>query len=293
MPLIDWLAAILTITIWGLNFLVSKIGLSELPPLLFGFLRFLFVCIPAVFLVARPQAPLRLLIIYGLVINFLQFGFMLSSIAFGLAAGVTSLLMQMQAFFTILIAALYFHERVPKHSLLALLVAVAGITLILLTATTETALPISGLICVIMAALSWACGNITIKIMHKVNMLSLVVWGGLIAMPAFAIASLMLEGPTLIYQSLLHVSWRGILTVLYGSLLSTLVGYVIWGRLLATRPVSLIAPLTLLVPIIGLVSSAWMFNETLTIWQWIGVAVVMLALLINTMGPKIWRRLFI
>lgn len=292
MPLTDWLLALLTILIWGLNFLVSKVGIAELPPLLFGLCRFIFVCFPAIFFIARPKAPWRLIIIYGITINFMQFGFMLSALSFGLAAGVTSLLLQIQVFFTILIAALYFHEKIPKHSIFAFLVAALGISLIVLTANTDTALPLAGLLCIIMAALSWAIGNITIKIMRDVDMVSLVVWGGLVSVPAFAAASLLLEGPELIIQSLHQLTWRGIAAFLYGSILSTLVGYVIWGRLLSTRPVSLIAPLTLLVPIIGLVSNAWMFNEALTRWQWIGVGVVMLALVINILWPK-WHRHFV
>ena len=290
MPLLDWLLALLTILIWGLNFLVSKVGISELPPLLFGLCRFIFVCFPAVFFIARPKAPLRRVLIYGITINFMQFGFMLSALGFGLAAGVTSLLLQIQVFFTILIAALYFHEKIPKHSVVAFGIAVLGIALIIMMANTNTALPIAGLLCIIMAALSWAVGNITIKIMHDVNMVSLVVWGGLASVPAFAAATLIVDGPSAIAQALEAVTWRGIVTVLYGSFLSTLVGYVIWGRLLSTRPVSLIAPLTLLVPIIGLISNAWMFNEALTFWQWLGVAIVMLALVINTLWPKFRRQ---
>lgn len=286
MPLLDWLLALLTILIWGLNFLVSKVGIAELPPLFFGLCRFIFVCFPAVFFIPRPKAPLGRVLVYGLTINFMQFGFMLSALSFGLAAGVTSLLLQVQVFFTILIAALYFHEKIPKHSIVAFAIAVLGIGLIIMMANTNTALPIAGLICIIMAALSWAIGNITIKVMHDVNMVSLVIWGGLVSVPAFAAATLLLEGPTMIAQALETVTWRGMLAVLYGSVLSTLVGYVIWGRLLSTRPVSLIAPLTLLVPIIGLISNAWMFNEALTMWQWAGVAIVMLALVINVLWPK-------
>ena len=292
MPLIDWLLALLTILIWGLNFLVSKAGISELPPLFFGFCRFVFVFFPAIFFIPKPKTSWSRLLVYGLTINFFQFGFMLSALGFGLAAGVTSLLLQVQVFFTILISALYFHEKVPKHSVFAFVVAACGIALIITMANTNTALPIAGLICIILAALSWATGNITIKIMRDVNMVSLVVWGGLVSVPAFGLASFFLEGPELITQSLQHLTWRGTLAFLYGSVMSTLVGYVIWGRLLSTRPVSLIAPLTLLVPIIGLVSNAWVFNEALTFWQWIGVAIVMLALVINTLWPKFVQTLF-
>ncbi|ETD70748.1 membrane protein [Pelistega indica] len=287
MPLRDWLAALLTIIVWGLNFLISKIGLAELPPLLFGGIRVFMVAFPAIFFLKPPKAPWKLIIAYGTTINFLQFAFMLSSLAFGLSGGLTSLLMQMQAFFTIIFAALYFKEKIPLGSLIAIFIAFLGITLLIQGANTETVIPFLGLICVVGAAISWACGNITIKLMREVNMVSLVVWGGLISTPMFMLASYIFEGPERIASSLSNASINAYIAAAYSAYMSNLVGYVLWGRLLATRPVNLIAPLTLLVPIVGIISNAIAFHEKLSVIQWFGVITVMLALIINVFWLKI------
>ncbi|MDY3332043.1 MAG: EamA family transporter [Pelistega sp.] len=287
MPLFDWFLALITIFAWGINFLASKIALSEVPPLMFGAIRFILVVFPAIFFVKFPKAPLGTIIAYSLTINFLQFACMLSSIAFGLASGLTSLIMQLQAFFTVLLAALYFKEKIPVGLLVAFFIALIGMVLIVEGGNMDTALPMAGLIAAIGAAFFWACGNITIKKMPQVNMLSLVIWGGLFSIPFFMLASYLIEGPELIQASWAQMtikSWGGIG---YAAYASTLVGYVIWGKLLARRPISLIAPLTLLVPIIGFISGYLAFDEKMTWVQWLGSATVLIALCINVFWLKI------
>lgn len=288
MPFIDWVLAFITILVWGMNFLVSKLALAEIPPLFYGFWRFFLVVFPVLFFVKFPRAPWKTILAYSLTINFLQFSFMLSSIAFGLAAGLTSLLMQTQAFFTVILSALYFKEKIPFGLFVAFFFAAIGVVFIIEGANVETALPVAGLLSVLGAAFFWAVGNVTIKMMPGVNMISLVVWGGLFSLPAFALASWIFEGNLLFtWDTYLHMSYKGWLGILYGAYISTFVGYVIWGKLLSRRPVSLIAPLTLLIPIIGFISNAIAFDERMTLWQWLGAALVLLALCVNVFWLKI------
>lgn len=289
MPLFDWILAFITIFVWGINFLVSKLALLEIPPLMYGFLRFLLVAFPAVFFIQFPKAPWKTIIAYSITINFLQFSFMLSSIAFGLAAGLASLFMQTQAFFTVILSALYFKEKIPLGILVAFVIASIGVVLIIEGASTETALPIAGLLSVLAAASFWAIGNISIKMMPSVDMISLVVWGGLFSLPAFAIASIIFEGPSTILFSYQQMSLKGWFGILYGAYISTFVGYVIWGKLLSRRPVSLIAPLTLLIPIIGFASNAIAFDEHLTWIQWVGAICVLMALCVNVFWFRILK----
>lgn len=289
MPLFDWMLALITIFVWGMNFLVSKLALFDMPPLMFGFLRFLLVAFPAVFFIKFPKAPWKTVLAYGFTINFLQFSFMLSSIAFGLPAGLASLLMQTQAFFTVVLSALYFREKVPLGILIAFLIAAVGVILIIEGANVKTALPLAGLLSVLAAAFFWSTGNITIKMMPNVDMISLVVWGGLFSLPAFAIASYIFEGPEHIIYGYQHMTYKAWIGIMYGAYISTFVGYVIWGKLLSRRPVSLIAPLTLLIPIIGFASNTIAFDEHFTWVQWSGSACVLLALCVNVFWFKILK----
>lgn len=107
----DGVLALLVVVVWGLNFVVIKVGLHNMPPLMLAGLRFMLVAFPAIFFVARPKVPLNLLLGYGLTISFAQFAFLFCAINFGMPAGLASLVLQAQAFFTIVLGAFTFGER--------------------------------------------------------------------------------------------------------------------------------------------------------------------------------------
>ncbi|WP_372868578.1 EamA family transporter, partial [Pseudomonas sp.] len=126
----DLLLALVVIIVWGLNFVVIKIGLHDMPPMLLGALRFMLAAFPAVLFIKRPQIPLRWLLLYGLTISLGQFAFLFYAMSVGMPAGLASLVLQSQAFFTLLFAALFLGERLRLANLFGLLVAAAGLLLI-------------------------------------------------------------------------------------------------------------------------------------------------------------------
>lgn len=290
MPLKDWLAALVIVCAWGVNFVVIKLGLGEIPPLLLGALRFTFVVFPAILFVKRPQLPWRMIVLYGLTISLGQFIFLFTAMYVGMPAGLASLVLQSQAFFTVLIAALLLGERVHVHNILGLAVAVVGLILIQQGAAVGT-LTLLGFLLTLVAAFSWASGNIVAKCAGKVDMLGLVIWGALIPPLPFFALSWIFEGPQRIQNSLSNITYVGVGAVAYLALVATVVGYVLWGRLLTRHPASKVAPLSLLVPVIGLVSAAVLLGEQLQIVQWVGGAIVMLGLVVNVFGPRLWSQL--
>lgn len=291
MPLIDALAALVVIVAWGLNFVVIKLALSELPPLLLGALRFTFVALPAVFFIKPPRLPRRTVLLYGLTISLGQFIFLFIAMSVGMPAGLASLVLQAQAFFTVLIAAVFLGEPLRWNHMLGMLVAAGGLVLIEQGAAPGTMTAI-GFALTLVAALCWASGNIVVKSAGKVDMLSLVVWGALIPPLPFLGLSWLYEGPDLIGTSLTHISHVGILSVAYLACGATLIGYSLWGRLLARHPASKVAPLSLLVPVLGLISSALLLGERLAVVQWYGGLVVMVGLAINLFGPGLVRKVY-
>ena len=285
MPLKDWLAALLVVVIWGVNFVVIKVGLNDVPPLLLGGLRFSLVAIPAVFFVKRPAVGWGALMAYAFIISFAQFIFLFVAIYIGMPAGLSSLVMQSQAFFTVLIAAMFLNEKVRRHNIIGIAVAVLGLALIGWGAKPGS-VPILGFALTLCSALCWAFGNIIIKGFGKVDMVALVVWGALIPPIPFFVLSWLVEGPARIHYALANISVLGIGAVLYLAFISTNVGFTLWGRLLSKHPVSKIAPLSLLIPVIGLVSSWLMLGEHMTLLQWISGAIVVAGLAMNIFGMK-------
>ncbi|MFZ2581781.1 MAG: O-acetylserine/cysteine exporter [Citrobacter portucalensis] len=287
----DGLLALLVVVVWGLNFVVIKVGLHNMPPLMLAGLRFLLVAFPAILFVARPKIPLSLLLGYGLTISFGQFAFLFSAIKFGMPAGLASLVLQAQAFFTIILGAFAFGERLQGKQLVGIALAVFGVLVLIESSLNGQHVGMLGFILTLAAALSWACGNIfNKKIMQHTSLpavMSLVVWSALIPIAPFFLASLILDGPTQITQSLVAIDMTTILSLVYLAFVATIVGYGIWGSLLGRYETWRVAPLSLLVPVVGLASAVVLLDETLTGLQLLGALLIMAGLYINVFGFRL------
>ncbi|AOZ03547.1 O-acetylserine/cysteine exporter [Cupriavidus sp. USMAHM13] len=291
----DRLLALAIVLVWGINFVVIKVGLAGMPPMLLGTLRFLLVAFPAVLFVPRPRLPLRLLLAYGATISLGQFAFLFYAMAVGMPAGLASLVLQAQAFFTLAIAAAWLGEPLRWFNLAGMAVAAAGLALIGTGAATASggahgAMSVAGFVLTLCAAACWATGNIVSKRIGPVDLVGLVVWGALVPIVPFALLSLAFEGPARIAASLSQVSGAAVFAVCYLAFVATLFGYSMWGRLLTRYAASKVAPLTLLVPVVGLVSAHWLLGEDLAPAQWAGAAVVMAGLLVNVSGARLGLR---
>jgi O-acetylserine/cysteine efflux transporter len=285
----DLLLALIVIIAWGLNFVVIKVGLDGLSPMLLGALRFALVAFPAILLVKRPKLPLRWLVAYGATISLGQFAFLFEAMANGMPPGLASLVLQAQAFFTLFFAALFLGEKLRAASLLGLIIAAGGLALIGFDNSAAT--PLIAVLLTLCAAAMWAVGNIITRRFGNINLVGLVVWGALIPPIPFFILSWWLEGPALIEQSLLNIHLSSILSLAYLAFVATMLGYSLWSKLLSRYPAGKVAPFSLLVPVIGLASSALLLNERLSHLQWLGGALVMAGLAINVFGPALWRRM--
>lgn len=287
----DLLLALLVIVVWGMNFVVIKVGLHGMPPMLMGALRFMLAAFPAILFVRRPQVPLRWMLAYGMTISLGQFAFLFYAMYVGMPAGLASLVLQSQAFFTLFFAALFLGERLRGSNLFGLLVAASGLVLIGLQG--GQAVTLAGFALTIAAASMWALGNVVTRKLGKVNLVGLVVWGSLIPPLPFLALSLWLEGPALIIQSLRTLSLDSALVLAYLAFGATLLGYGLWSRLLSRYPASQVAPFSLLVPVVGISSSALLLGERLGSLQVVGAALVMAGLLINVWGGRLfdgWRQ---
>jgi len=287
----DLLLALVVIVVWGLNFVVIMTGLNHMPPLLMGALRFMLVVFPAILFIRKPQVPWRWLLAYGLTISLGQFAFLFSAMAVGMPAGLASLVLQSQAFFTLLFAALFIGERVRSPNLVGLVVAAVGLTLIGMQV--DRVMTLAGFALTICAASMWALGNVVTRRIGKVDLVGLVVWGNLVPPLPFLALSWWLEGPVAIRAALDGFNLQSALVLTYLAFGATLLGYSIWGRLLSRYPASQVAPFSLLVPVVGLTSASVLLDDRLGLWQLIGALLVMLGLLINVCGGWVlgrWRK---
>jgi len=288
LPLRHFLLALAVVAIWGSNFVVIKLALAQLPPLLFAALRFAFAVLPAVFFLPRPQVSWKNLASYGLLIGVGQFGLLYLAMRSQISPGLASLVVQTQVFFTLLLAMQIAKERVRGYQWLALLLAAGGISVI--AWHTDGSTTVLGVAMVLLAALSWACGNIVGKRAGQVNMLAYMVWTSVFAVPPLILLSLLVEGPAVVLQGLREADATTWAAVLWQSLGNTLFGYGVWGWLLARHAAATIVPMALLVPVFGMSSAALLLGEALPAWKLVAAALVLSGLALNLLWPLRSRR---
>ena len=289
LPLSHLLLALAVTAVWGSNFVVIKLALMHLPPLTLALLRFALAFFPLALFLPRPKVPWRNLAGYGLLIGAGQFGLLFTAMRADITPGLASLVVQAQAFFTIGLAVWLNKERVGAHQIGALLLASAGILVIALHSD-GSATPL-GLLLVLGAAASWAGGNLVVSAAGSVNMLAYVVWSSLFAVPPLLGFALALEGWPRMSAGVASADWKTWGAVLWQALGNAMFGYGVWGWLLNRHPASSVAPLSLLVPVFGLSTSALVFGEPLQTWKLTAFTLVMAGLVLGVMWPRLTARM--
>jgi O-acetylserine/cysteine efflux transporter len=288
MPLTHGLAAVLVAAIWGFNFVVIKIGVGAAPPLLLCALRFAFAAFPAVLLIPKPETGWRRIAGFGFVLGVVKFGLLFTAIDLGMPAGLASLVMQAQAFFTILFAALLLGERPGPHQIAGSLVACLGLGLIAWPRMSGSEL-VPFLMTVAAAAL-WGVANIIAKRAGRIDMLGFVVFASLVPPLPLLALSLLIDGPDRVAAALTGLDGTALGTVAYLAYPATVFAFAVWGSLLARHPAATVTPFSLLVPVAGLVSAALILGETLSLPEALGSAVIAVGLAINVFGPGVAKR---
>jgi O-acetylserine/cysteine efflux transporter len=281
----DLFLALCVAAVWGLNFVAIRWGVDEVAPLLMTALRYLFAAVPAVFFVRRPAVAWSVLIGYGCAIGVGQFGLLYMSISLGMPAGLASLVIQIQAFFTMGLAVAFLGERPKPIQWLGAAIAFAGIGVIGAERLEGAAL--FPLFMTLTAAACWGVGNIITKRAGKVDMLGFVVWSSLVPPIPLMALSLLIEGPGAIPAAAVNLTFVGVGALLFMAYAATIFGYGVWSALLSRYPAGLVAPFSLLVPIAGIASAGLLLGETITGIEIAGSALVFAGLLVNVFGPRL------
>jgi O-acetylserine/cysteine efflux transporter len=287
MPPRDILIAIAVAVVWGLTFIAIKVGLADTPPLAFSAARFLFAAAPLIVFVRPPKTSPVYVILYGLLIGVGQFGLLYIGIREGFPIGLASLVIQLQAFFTILLAWALRGERPKPAQGLGAAIAFAGIALI--GSQRLGGASLGPLTLVIAAAAFWGAGNVVAKFAGRVDMLAFIAWSSLAAPAPLVLASIWFEGPTAL-AGLAHPSLTLVLSVFFLAYAGTTFGYGMWSRLLARHPAASVAPFALLVPIVGMVAGGVVFGEPLDAFEVWGALLVMAGLSVNVFGGRLLVR---
>jgi drug/metabolite transporter (DMT)-like permease len=283
----DRLLAAVVAVLWGANFLAIHVGLEHFPPLLLAALRFLVLAIPTVLLVPRPRVPLRWLLGYGLGFGTVQFLFLFVAMDVGMPTGLASLVLQASAPFTVLLGALLLRERMGVRQVAGITLAVVGLLAIAVAQAHAAAL--IPLLLTLVGALGWAFGNLAARLADAPNPLHLTLWMSVVPPVPLLAASLLTEGPAAdwaaVRAAVTPAGVPGLLAIAYLAILATVLGSGIWTALMRRYPAGVVAPYSLLVPVVGIGLAAAALGERPSVVELVAGVVIIGGVLLGTPRP--------
>jgi O-acetylserine/cysteine efflux transporter len=255
----DVFLAVLVAVTWGLGFVASRLALDELSPALMTAMRFAIAAVPCLF-VRRPKVSWTVLIAISSTLFLGQFLAQSWAIAHSMPVGLTSVIVQSQALFTVAFAALAFRE-IPQR-LQVTGIGVAAIGLVMICGTVGFDFSAGAFAVLLISPVSFAIGNLLLRQARDVPMFDLFAWLCLVPpLPLLALA-LAVDGPQATWHSLWQMSLTGWASMLFIGVVSTCVAYWLWGRLLRDHTAAQVVPFALLVPFVGAAASNVVFGET-------------------------------
>ncbi len=276
--------AVLVTALWGINFVVIRIGIDNFPPLLFSVFRFSLAAVPLVFFIPKPNVSWRLIIGLGFVLGVVKFSLLFIGMDLGVSAGMASVVLQSQAFFTVILAALVLHDHPTKLQMTGIAVAFTGI--ILIATTVDNSLTPTGLLLVLAAGAAWAVYNLMLKWVGQVNMLHLMVWISLVPPLPLLALSMIFEGPGAAYIAISTLNWQGVGAVIFNAFVTSILCFAIWSKLIRLYGPGKVAPFSLLVPIFGMSSAALILGETFGPVRLAATGLIILGLILTVLKPK-------
>lgn len=270
MSLRDYLLVLVVVAIWGVNFVVIKVGVAEFPPFLMTALRFGVVAVLVVPFFSVPRQHMKWLLLLSVTFGSLHFGLLFAGVA-GMDASTGAILAQLGVPFSTLLAVVFLKDRLGPWRTGGLVVAFLGAAVL----AGEPRLPALGpFVLIVVAALGWAVSNMLIHKVADVHPLAVTGWISLFATPQVALWSFLFEDGQV--QAVIEASWLAWGALLYVSLLASMLAYSLWYHLLGRHAVNQVVPFTLLAPVIGVAASAVLLGEPLTVYKLVGGALTIL-----------------
>jgi O-acetylserine/cysteine efflux transporter len=312
----DLALAVAVAAIWGVNFVVIDVGLAHFPPLLFSALRFAVAAFPAVLFAGPPPTRTgtggptrpgtgrqagtstggpasagstgtlrwRWVIAVALALGVTKFSLLFAGMAAGMPAGLSSLVLQSQAIFTMAFAAALLGERPARAQIGGLAIAAAGIAIV--ATRVGAGLPPTAFVLVIGAAVAWGVSNVATRKAAPADMLRFMVWVSVVAALPLAVLSLLFEGPARDLAALRATDLEAVGALLFVALVSTLAGFGAWGFLIRRYGATTVAPFSLLVPVFGIGSAALLLGENVHVTDLVGGALVVGGVLLPTVRRR-------
>ena len=279
-----WLAALWLV--WGTSWPAMRTVFLEMPvwqfravTCLLGGLALLAMATLAgggVRLARGDWLPLALASVFNMTVWHVTSGYGLTMIGAGHAAVVVYTL----PVWTALLSAFFLKERLTPRVLASLVLGMGGVAVLASHDFAALGAEPLGLVFVLAAAVSWAVGTILIKRRAwSAGMNALAGWQLLIGMVPIGIIAVLTERFTL-HQA----SGAAIVSAFYILVFGVVVGYALWFKVVSLFPATIASIGALVIPVIGMASSAILLDEPIG-WR----EVAALALVLSAVAIVIFR----
>jgi len=268
--------------IWGFNLIAAKIGVTEIPPILFTALRFaLLALVTLPFLKVFPGQMGTLLMAAGLS-GALQFSLLFAGLALAHDVSTVAIASQLGIPMTTLLSVWVLKERIRWRRILGIVLAFGGVAVI---AFDPGVLVYSnGLGLVIASCLAGSLGLTYIKRLDGIGPLELQAWLAMTAWPLLLVLSLVFEdGQWNAMEAASLTAWGA---VLFTSLVNSLLAHTAMFYLIQRYPVTSVAPLTLLSPVFSILFGVTLLDDNLSPRMAIGGAITLVGILIVALRDR-------
>ncbi len=256
-----FLLMVLICVIWGFNFVAAKVGVGQMPPLLFTGLRFLILAVVLIPFLKPAPGRMRDVLLIALFNGALNFGLMFIGVALT-EASVVAVVVQLNVPFATILSIVVLGETVHWRRWVGIAMTFAGVMVVSFDPHVFDSL--TGVFFAAMGAFAGAIAAVLMRRLTNVGMFQLQSWTAATAAPLLLAGSLIFEDNQMTaIANADAIGWSALLFTAFGA---SLIGHNGYYYLLQRYEVSLIAPLSLIAPILGVVFGVWMLDEPLT-WR--------------------------
>lgn len=275
---------VLVTAIWGFNFSLIKLGLQQIDPYLLAATRFFLCAIPAILFIKRSAVAWPYLMAYGVIFGAVQWGLIYAGIGLGVSVGIASMLTQTSVFMTMGLGIVIYREKLDLSLVLGTLLSFSGVYLIFFYA--DAAGSVLGMALMLLGAFAWSISNLIVKKAGTKEMFAFLIWSSLFAPVPLLMMSWLVSGPQAMTQSLAAIDGIAIFSIAFQVIPTTLFGYSVWNHMMQKYPVSQVAPLSLLVPVFGMLASIVIFREVLPTYKWVAIGLIFGGLIVQRLGGR-------
>ena len=283
--------AVLTL-VWGANWPILKIGVTDLAPLTFRALTLPFAAVGLLIVAQLSGDGIRIprawwpRVLTLALFNIAGWnGFVLFGVA-QLPAGRSAILAYTMPLWATLIAAFALQEPLAKRKVLGLGLGMAGMAILIGDELAVVRSATFGVAMILAAAIAWACGTVLLrKWKPPLPQNTLTGWMMIVGWLPIAIAAPFFDARPL-GDALASLGARGWFAILYNIFLAGTVAHWAWFYMARTLPVAVSSLSSLPVPVVGVFAGILVLGEKPGPREWLALALVVAALFIVLSEPR-------